>query len=390
MAAVSCAVINFRQQSLYHLPDDGVTWVDRDSHVVALFIVHPSPAENAGIKTGDELIGIGGKHVTASVNVPQILSQVPIWSKVDYFIRRGGVEVKHPIIVAEGDRDSAVYYQYAVGAIYLLIGLFVYYRRGSAPRGVHFYILCLLSFILCCSHYSGKLNPFDQVMYWANIVAGILAPTVFLHFCLVFPERRRWLARRGTWLLVYLPAALLIALFVLTVLGTLRVAAPLIEVRWFLDRIWLAFLIASYLLGAFALFLQSRDAEDPLVRRQVKYLRSGALVGIIPFACIYALPYIFGAVPGHYQKAAVLSLAFIPITWAYAILRYRLMDVDIIFQQGYVYTLATLAVLGVFYGLIVSFTRPEDLNPAAIVGLILFATFIFQPIRAWLQEQLDR
>ncbi len=79
-----------------------------------------------------------------------------------------------------------------------------------------------------------------------------------------------------------------------------------------------------------------------------------------------------------------------PLTWAYAILRYRLMDVDIIFQQGYVYTLATLVVLGIFYGLIFSFARPENLSPAAVVGLILFATFIFQPIRDWLQEQLDR
>jgi len=79
-----------------------------------------------------------------------------------------------------------------------------------------------------------------------------------------------------------------------------------------------------------------------------------------------------------------------PLTWAYAILRYRLMDVDIIFQQGYVYTLATLVVLGIFYGLIFSFTQPENLSPAAIVGLILLATFLFQPIRDWLQEQLDR
>src|SRR5579863_1504300 len=87
---------------------------------------------------------------------------------------------------------------------------------------------------------------------------------------------------------------------------------------------------------------------------------------------------------------AVFSLILVPITWAYAILRYRLMDVDIIFQQGYVYTLATLVVLWIFYGLIFSFTRPEDISPVAIVGLILFATFIFQPIRDWLQEQLDR
>src|SRR6202171_1754019 len=66
------------------------------------------------------------------------------------------------------------------------------------------------------------------------------------------------------------------------------------------------------------------------------------------------------------------------------------MDVDIIFQQGDVYTLATLVVLGIFYGLIFSFANPSNLSPAAIVGLIVVATFIFQPIRDWLQEQLDR
>ncbi len=50
------------------------------------------------------------------------------------------------------------------------------------------------------------------------------------------------------------------------------------------------------------------------------------------------------------MNLAVLSLPLIPLTWAYAILRYRLMDVDVIFQEGYVYTLATLAVLAIFYG----------------------------------------
>ena len=53
----------------------------------------------------------------------------------------------------------------------------------------------------------------------------------------------------------------------------------------------------------------------------------------------------------------MLSPPLIPLTWAYAILRYRLMDVDVIFQEGYVYTLATLAVLSVFYGLIFTVSK---------------------------------
>ena len=67
-----------------------------------------------------------------------------------------------------------------------------------------------------------------------------------------------------------------------------------------------------------------------------------------------------------------------------------LMDVDIIFQQGYVYTLATLAVIGTFYGLIFLIFNTHTITPPAFVVLISFATFVFQPIRRWIQEQLDR
>ena len=394
VAAVCCAVINFQQQSKFHLPDDGVTWVDRPVNganaVIALHVVPDSPADKSGIRPGDRLIAIKDFAIGKSLDVPATLQQVGIWTSATYHMVRNGIEFRAHVVVADSSGDSAIYYQYAVGFAYLLIGLFVFFRRGSAPHAVHFYILCLASFVLSCFHYTGKLNAFDEVIYAANVVAGMAAPAVFLHFCLVFPETPGKLRRRLLLTAAYLPAAILLALYVLVSQGMLRVAAPLVEVRWFLDRIWLAYFAAAYVLGAAALSFQLRRAEDTIVRRQLKYLRNGALAGIIPFTLVYVLPYLAGATPGHYQRLAVLSLVFIPITWAYAILRYRLMDVDVIFQQGYVYTLATLCVLGIFYGLIFSFTKPEELSPVAIVGLILFATFIFQPIREWIQEQLDR
>jgi signal transduction histidine kinase len=396
VAAVSCAIINFRQQSTYHLPDDGATWVDRNvgqpdtRSVVALQVTGDGPADNAGIRPGDAMVSINGENVTKSSDVPQLLSRILIWSKAQYMVRRGGVELKADVIIGERVPDRAIRYQYIVGLAYLLIGLFVYYRRVNAARSVHFYVLCLASFILYSFHFVGRLNVFDQVIYWGNVAAGILAPTLFLHFCLVFPEREGWLRRKGSEIILYAPGAVILTVYVLVAKGMLRAALSPVELNWFLDRIWLGYLSAAYLIGAAALTLKSRDVEDPVVRRQMKYLRNGAVLGIVPFTALYVVPYFAGAIPGHYQKMAVLSLILIPVTWAYAILRYRLMDVDIIFQQGYVYTLATLVVIGIFYGLIFSFTKPEDLSPVAIVGLILFATFIFQPIRDWLQEQLDR
>ncbi len=395
VAAVCCAIINFRQQSLYRLPDDGAIWVDRtnsagQNSVVALHVTPSSQTEKAGIRTGDALLEVAHIEIHKATDVSRALAAVGSWREAEYVVRRGSVQLKAKVIVGESVVDRAVYYLYLVGLAYLLIGLFVYYRRVSAPRSVHFYVLCLASFVLYSFHFTGKLNAFDQAIYFGNVAAGILAPTIFLHFCLVFPDRPKWLARRGSVLFLYFPGLVLLAVFALVAKGMLRVSASPMDVNWFLDRVWMLYLTVGYLAGGIALWLKSSDADDPLVGQQLKYLRNGALFGIVPFALAYAGPYLIGSVPGHYEKMAVISLILIPVTWAYAILRYRLMDVDIIFQQGYVYTLATLVVLGIFYGLIFSFTRPEDIPPAAIVGLIVFATFIFQPIRDWLQEQLDR
>ena len=393
VAAVSCAVINFQQQSKYHLPDDGVTWVERQISgapaVVAFHVGALSPADRAGIRSGDVLRAIGPYSISKAPQVAAALQETGVWNKVQYSLERRGKTFEANVYIAERQVDSAIYYQYVVGIAYLLIGLFVYFRRGNAPHSVHFFVLCLTSFILSSFHYTGKLNPFDEVIYLGNVVAGMLAPAIFLHFCLTFHERPRWLGGFAI-ALVYVPGLFLLTVYLLVSQGMLRMAAPLIEIRWFLDRVWLLYLSGMYLLGALWLTLQYRRAEDAVVRRQIKYLRNGTVVGVLPFTLIYVVPYLAGAIPGHFQNLAVLSLLLVPITWAYAILRYRLMDVDIIFQQGYVYTLATVCVLGVFYGLIFLISRPENLSPAAIIGLIVFATFIFQPIRDYLQELLDR
>ncbi|MEO7142770.1 MAG: PAS domain S-box protein, partial [Bryobacteraceae bacterium] len=396
VAVVVAAAINLQQQDRFHLPDDGVTWMDQNSGVRAIYIAAASPASHAGLRRGDTLLSIEGHHVENSLEVPQVLVRLGSWRKAEYRIGRDGVEFKVNVIIGESPRDSSLYFQYCAGALYLLIGLFVYFRRGNARKALHFYILCIASFVLCSFHYTGKLNNFDKIIYLGNVVAGYFAPTIFLHFCLVFPEPRRWLTG-GRWFpgrlriaLLYLPATLLAAAHLAIALGVVRLSAPLLEARWLVDRTFLLFFSLAYLAGALALALEFRHAEDPIVRRQIQLLRNGVLLGVAPFTLLYVAPYLAGAVPTHWMALSVLALPLMPLAWAYAILRYRLMDVDVIFQQGYVYTLATLCVLGIFYGLVFAVSKPGDVSGTAIVALIFIATFVFQPIHNWIQEQLDR
>ena len=119
------------------------------------------------------------------------------------------------------------------------------------------------------------------------------------------------------------------------------------------------------------------------------------LFGFAPFAILYAIPYVADVPPSPYMNYAVVTLPLIPLTIAYAIVRYRLMDVDVIFRRGYAYTLATLCVLAAFYGMVFSLgslvqKNFKDLGSAWLIIVMLIATFLFQPLRNWIQEKLDQ
>ena len=396
VATIVAAILSFQHLRYYPVQDDGVTWVEkagRGGHlgVFATYITPGGAGDRAGIRQGDEVVSIAGIPIQSSIDVPQALWQLPRYERTKYILRRGGIEFqKDNVVVQDAPRDSAIFYDYIVGLAYLAIGLFVYYRRTSASKSLHFFILCLTSFIACSFRYSGKLNTFDEILYWGNFAANLFAPAIFLHFCLSFQALPHFLRRRASWCLLYLPSALILLLVAASAQGLLKFSIPLLEVRWFFDRLQIAFSLLLYFAGALSLSHDFATARDPILRRQLKYLRNGALVGLTPFALLYALPYVFGSVPNHVMNLSLLSMGLIPLTWAYAITRYRLMDVDIIFQQGYVYTLATLAVIGTFYGLIFLIFNTQTIPTQAIVVLISFATFVFQPIRRWIQEQLDR
>jgi len=402
VAVVICAGINYQQQRRYALPDDGATWMEAPAEkpgdpprVTAVYLTPGGPAEVAGVRKGDVLHRIGtavnpnGMAVEQATDVARILTRIGVWGKAEYSLWRDGVDLKALVIVSDANRDRALYFQYLIGIAWLSIGLFLFFRRQRAPKSLHFFLLCIASFVLHTFHYTGKLNAFDTAIYLGNIVAGLMAPALFIHFCLTFPEPRK---RRTPWQTagVYLPALSLIALQVAVAMGAVRTALPLIEMRWLLDRAWLALYAASYLAGGVILHLSFRRADDAIVRQQLKWLRNGVFAGVVPFVALYAAPFIMGLVPTPAMRLSVLFLALVPLAWAYSILRYRLMDVDIIFQQGYVYLLATVSVLGIVSLLVFSLARRDELSPTAVVLLVLVAGFVFEPIRNWIQQLLDR
>ncbi len=395
IAAAIAAVVNYQQIHKFRLPDDGVTWADRGGRVVALAVLPNGPADRAGLRAGDVLETIQAERIKDTGDVPQRLAYVGAWQKASYIVRRAGVDVPIAVIVGEAARGIAISWQYTVGVTYLLIGLFVYFRRGSAYKALHFYVFCLVSFIFFDFHYTGKLNAFDIAIYWGNLIAGWLAPTLFLHFCLTFPEPRSWYRR---WIapLLYVPGIFFTLMAAAFTSGLLvSPGNSTLDIREALDRSWMGLLTFAYILSAVVLQAGYRTADDPVTRQQLKWLRNGMLYGFAPFAILYAVPFVFDVQMSPYLNYSVATLPLMPLTIAYAIVRYRLMDVDVIFRRGYAYTLATLVVLTAFYALVFSLgslvqKNFKDLSGAGLISVMLVATFLFQPLRNWIQERLDR
>ncbi len=216
-----------------------------------------------------------------------------------------------------------------------------------------------------------------------------------VHFSLVFPERS--VARSATHRILlwacYLPAIALLTVQIYVALGAAGFVASF-PARVALDQLELVYLGAYFLLAA-AIFLRSYwRTPNGMLRQQLKWVTGGTLAGILPFALLYILPFSLGAVPRQWMNLSALSLALIPLCFAYAIGRYRLMDVDIIFKRGLTYTAATGAVIAVYVALVAMIGGLfHTAWPTGLFGeiiAIIIAAFLFQPFREWTQAHLDR
>jgi two-component system NtrC family sensor kinase len=390
VAAAVFAGFNYKQEHQSAIPDDGVWWLERNGHVIADRLDPSGPAAVAGVRNGDVVVSINGRPVSSSAAVTRQLYYSGVYSKATYSLIRGAVPLDVEVVLVPAERSMNDWLR-LIALIYLGIGLYVLLRRWTAVGSLHFYIFCLVSFVFYSLHFTGKLNSFDWIVLWSNEVAWLLQPALFLHFVLTFPERRAFtLKHRWSIQLLYLPGAILLCVQILA-LQFLQASARLL---WNLNRIHWAYLTIFFVSAAGVLWNNYRQASTPILRQQLKWITRGTVLAITPFTLFYVLPYLFGAMPTLAMKVTVLSLGLLPLTFGYAIVRYRLMDVDLIFKRGMAYTLAAGAIVGTYFAVVAAIaelvhTRVPSSGPYGLVVAVVVTALLFDPVRKWIQEKLD-
>jgi two-component system NtrC family sensor kinase len=392
LAAVIFASLNLVKDAQFQKPTDGIWWMEAHGGLEAQRVPADSPGERAGIKPADILLAAGDHPTPRLASLVREWFRTGIWRSIDYSLVRSGVHIDASVILSKQDRSEYNGVR-LVALVYLLIGLYVLFRRWTAPHATHFYIFCLASFVLYSFHYTGKLNAFDWTIYWGNILAGALQPALFLHFAIAFPENRRS-DRRRRWLmaLVYLPAVLVIAVQAFAFFYWS--ATELLNHR--MEQIAVGYLAAYYVLAALVFFSHYRITHDPLRRQQLKWLTRGTLLAVIPFTLLYVIPFLADwPMPSLLTKVSSLCLVFVPLTFSWAIVRYRLMDVDLIFKRGVAYTLATASLIGLYFGAVAIAAELIHRNLPSfgawgLIATIIITAQLFDPLKRAIQARLDR
>jgi PAS domain S-box-containing protein len=390
------AVLNLQQQQQFQQPDDGVWWHEAAGGLQAQKVLAAGPGERAGILPGDLLTEVDNRLVTRVSDLEHELYRTGPYEQVSYSITREGIPLDTPVKVTLVPLDrSLAMGQRVIGFIYLVIGFYVLFRRWGSPRSTHFYLFCLVSFALYALKFTGKFDWLDWAVFWTNVLAEALQPALFLHFALSFPEERYRRIRRWLLPVVYAPGAGLFGLWLWSI--NTREATKLLLDK--LNQIATAYDALFYVLAAVMFMLSYRRADTPLLRQQLKWVTRGTLLAVVPFT-VYAVLYLFDLRNNLIDDIAGLSLVFLPLTFSWAIVRYRLMDTDLIFKRGVAYMLATGLLVGGYFGTIalisvlVHNALPEAVREWALVLTILVTAAIFDPlkrrIQGWVDKAFDR
>jgi two-component system NtrC family sensor kinase len=424
LAAVTLLVVvgifNLRDRlSLKPLPEDGIRWVDTGNGIQAKEI-DPDSSLALMAKRGDYLryIYFHGKYeqVKRAEDADRYLDKIGVGNQARYVIEHQDDALQNIYQLAQPLYDfdfevrtppkdlSRGLYMALIGLVYLGIGLFVLFKQNKAQLTYHFLAWFLASFVVYFYSSTLEFNLFDKTVDFLDASAlAVLAP-LFLHFCARFPYKRDFrIARKPLIILAYVPAGILVGVEALYHYWPVTFpGSSLRTVRNVLDEVELI-QCGLFFLGGSALIVGSfLRARTPILRQQLKWIVWGLALSVLPLAVLYGVPYVWDVeITPAMETLAMGPLILIPLSFGYSIVRYRLMDVDVIVRRSFVHMTAVIAVGAIYMAILLGVSdlvkfiwATADLNSwrtrAVVVAGMLIVAMLFAPIKNRMQIWADR
>ena len=425
---VAAAALNLSQRAFQNLPPtDGIRWAQRADGIFADKVTPEFAGSRAGISVGDKLIGIGfdgGKteEITSVADVQMYLESAGVDGSLTYFYQKPAYSFSNNFYFADLRHiDSiprwtpSIIFLAIVGVIWLGVGIFVLFKQGSrSPFVLHFATVCLAAFIFHTFRSIGIGRDFDLAVDLLDNIALAFFVPLFLHFCIRYPVTSAVFAeQRWKTLILYAPATVfsLVLTFVSLVPQLLPETGLSAGIASMSDRfnIFGSLYQANFYhfvlgvsAGAGVLVWRVFRSRQPMVRQRLKWTMWGTIAAVVPLVLMQLIERLAIQIPDDNFSTAVttLPLALIPLSFGHSVVRYRLMDVDVVVRRALVYAMTTVAIammigavaLGLVFLAVGSNLSTTEITLRAFIAIIAMGAIVMlsEPLKKFLQERADR
>jgi hypothetical protein len=278
---------------------------------------------------------------------------------------------------------------FVIKVVMFLLGLLIFARRSDDWMAQ----LISLMFTLFVVEDVQNLGP------WMPLVTAIYTiPTViFMLLPFIFPNGR------------FVPVNIRWLVWPLVALGIVTIWLPLLgdaASGGLYESALVGFWLVWFLVGGYAALYRYRRVASSAERQQIKWAIGGVLavlIVIVP-AAIAALwfpptspsPERLAFVLLVQQPIYVISTLCLPVGIAFAILRYRLWDIDVVIRKTLIYSALSGILALVYFGSVLilqqlfGFVVGVERTPVAIVISTLAMAALFTPLRGRVQAIIDR
>ncbi len=355
------------------------------------------PNADADLRPGDELFAIDGERLRNGAHYQHVVAANHAFRPQSYDLRRSGVVLQTWVEYQPLPRMMAAerVVLIVLALAFLVVGLWVYFRRSDTLGTLFALNSAILASFLTDGPSTG--NPTLQL---ASEILGdaviLVFPATILHFFLRFPDRGpRENGRRSRAAWLYTPPLLIFAAS--AVVSTRRFqsgAAAETEEQVVLALSTIYFV--AYLLASLVVFVRAYRASARAQKQKLRVVIAGTVAGLLPFVAATVHASIrpeAGAM--SFTLPAELCLGFVPVAFAYAILKHGAIELTSVVRKSLVYALLTGLLIAAYYALVQ--TAGAFLSRQLGVSQVVWETIAvvvlavaFAPVREGVQGIVDR
>jgi sigma-B regulation protein RsbU (phosphoserine phosphatase) len=408
LIVLSITAINFVDLMVSKvLGNDQCAWLPADSTGSRLTIRQIVPngvTAKAGIQDGDVLVAIGGKPFKSAGEAQTRINKVKAEDYIDYTVDRNGTTIETKVQILR--TFNVVYFsQFLYGLVFLLVGLVVVMTRphGKTQRlFANYSILTMLFFGLANLNLNPAVDPLWKMSLLGTsfIVANTFSLPVFTRFFLYFPVKTDLHSKKWFTALLYIAGISIIAVVLGPEVGPIRnllgrtITSFVVQYRVVFMNLRYISYFAGLVIFVDCFFRRVKKERQ----KELRPILVGVIGGILTFGYILIVsarnPFAIYLDPIILSPA--LFLLVVPVMFGYAIIRYRLMDIDFIVKRSLIYGLVTASMAAIYLliifglgSLLADVVGSEDSRTVNLVALIIIA-FAFDPIKRRMQAWIDK